>query len=92
MENSIAFKIKSRYANLRKSEKQVADFILQHEGEVETYSLVGLCQAAGVSQPTVIRFTRALGYDGYKSFRDALIKSGAYHRYLLCREFQCNGM
>ena len=77
MQDSIAFKIKSRYAGLRKSEKQVADIILQREGEAEAYSLVELCEAAGVSQPTVIRFTKALGFDGYKSFRDALIKNNA---------------
>lgn len=77
MEDSIQFEVKSIYANLRKSEKQVADFILEHETEAEGYSLVELCKASGVSQPTVIRFTRALGYDGYKSFREALIKQNA---------------
>lgn len=77
MESSIRFRIQSMYENLRASEKQVADFVLAHLVDVENYSLVELCEAAGVSQPTVIRFTKAIGFEGYRGFRSALLKSNA---------------
>lgn len=74
MDNPVKFQIESGYANLRDSEKRVADYILAHMEEAESCSLVELCRLAGVSQPTVIRFAKAMGYDGYRSFREALLK------------------
>lgn len=74
MDDPVKFQIESNYANLRDSEKRVADYILEHMGEAEGYSLVELCRLAKTSQPTVIRFTKAVGYDGYRSFREALLK------------------
>ena len=61
--------IESGYADLRKSEKQAADYILDHMDQVPEMPLDRLAKAAKVSQPTVLRMLKALGYDGYKDFR-----------------------
>lgn len=66
-------RIESGYADLRKSEKQAADFILKHMDLARELSLDRLAQAAGVSQPTVLRMLKALGYNGYKDFRYQLV-------------------
>ncbi|PNV60621.1 MurR/RpiR family transcriptional regulator [Clostridium sp. chh4-2] len=80
MNYSMRFKIQSVYAKLRPSEKLVADFLLLHMEEAEEYSLVRLCGEAGVSQPTVIRFCKALSYDGYRDFREELLKENAQRK------------
>lgn len=76
MECSTEFRIQSAYANLRRSEQAVADFILKDMDAAKGYSLVELCSLVKVSQPTVIRFAKALGYEGYKEFREALLQEG----------------
>lgn len=61
------------YADLRKSEKQAADYILEHMEHVKDLSLDRLAGEAGVSQPTVLRMLKALGYSGYRNFRYQLV-------------------
>lgn len=54
---------------LRKSEVKVAEYIRAHAGEVIHFSISELADNAGVSEPTVIRFCRALGFKGYQDFK-----------------------
>ncbi len=67
-------KIKSVYASLRASEKKVADYVLSRMDAVAGLSIAELSRRAGVSQPTVIRFVRALGFSGYRRFKFALLE------------------
>lgn len=62
-------KIGQTRAALRKSEARVADYVLDHPAEIITLRIVDLASRAEVSEPTVIRFCRALGFDGFKSFK-----------------------
>lgn len=73
MKNNITTLIESGYADLRKSEKQAADYILEHMEQAMDLPLDRLAKAAGVSQPTVLRMLKALGYKGYKDFRYQLV-------------------
>ena len=41
-------------------------------GELESLTIGELASAAGVSEPTVIRCVRGLGYRGYRAFKGAL--------------------
>ncbi len=70
-------KIKSVYASLRASEKKVADYALGRLDAVGDLSIAALSGGAKVSQPTVLRFVRALGFSGYREFRIALLKEKA---------------
>lgn len=54
---------------LRKSERKVADTILQKPEEVIHMRIVDLAQEARVSEPTVVRFCRAIGCDGFQNFK-----------------------
>jgi len=54
---------------LRKSEQKVADFVLRQPHEVIHMRIVDLAAEAQVSEPTVVRFCRALHYDGFQDFK-----------------------
>lgn len=75
MNRPYEFEIKARYASLRQSEKKVADCYLTWEKDLEKLSLAAVAEIAGVSQPTVMRFVKAMGFDGFKEFKYAVLKS-----------------
>lgn len=54
---------------LRKSEAKVASFVLENANDVINMRIVDLAVSAEVSEPTVIRFCRAIGYNGFKAFK-----------------------
>ena len=57
---------------LRKSERKVAEFVLKNPLEVIRMRIVDLAQMADVSEPTVVRFCRAIGCHGFQDFKLAL--------------------
>lgn len=61
--------ISDKYGELRKSEMKVADYVLQKAEEVIHFSVSQLAEQAKVSDPTVIRFCRALGFKGFQDFK-----------------------
>ena len=54
---------------LRKSEAKVAAYVLANASEVIKMRIVDLASNSAVSEPTVIRFCRAIGFDGFQSFK-----------------------
>ena len=54
---------------LRKSEAKVAAYVLANASEVIKMRIVDLASNSAVSEPTVIRFCRAIGVDGFQSFK-----------------------
>ncbi|MGB0732471.1 MAG: MurR/RpiR family transcriptional regulator [Pontibacterium sp.] len=62
---------------LRKSEQKVADFVLAHPNDVIHMRIVDLASEANVSEPTVVRFCRALDYDGFQDFKLTLAQGVA---------------
>lgn len=62
-------RITENRANLRKSEAKVADYVLANSAEIINLRIVDLAALAAVSEPTVIRFCRAIGFDGFQSFK-----------------------
>lgn len=68
-------RIAASLAELRKSERAVAEWVLAQPGEVLHLSIAELALRVGVSQPTVARFAAALGFSGYKEFKLRLAQS-----------------
>ena len=64
--------ISDTLVHLRKSELKVADFVLKHPLEVIRMRIVDLAEQADVSEPTVVRFCRAVGCSGFQDFKLAL--------------------
>jgi RpiR family carbohydrate utilization transcriptional regulator len=67
--------VRGLHGELRKSERKVADLVLADPGRILHATLAEVAQAAGVSQPTVIRFCTALGCTGFQDFRLRLAHS-----------------
>lgn len=74
MKNEIRLLIERKYGDLRTSEKQAANYVLAHLDKIREMPLEKLAQKSGVSQPTIIRMTKALGFQGYKEFRYAAVE------------------
>jgi len=70
-------RIRSLYDSLSPSEQKVADYVLAHPHDVLQMPIAVLAKQAGVSDPTVIRFCRSLGYRGYLEFKIALARDTA---------------
>ncbi|MFP8967994.1 transcriptional regulator HexR [Pokkaliibacter sp. CJK22405] len=56
-------------AQMRKSEQKVADLVLAQPQGVIHMRIVDLAAKAKVSEPTVVRFCRALNFDGFQDFK-----------------------
>ena len=67
---------------LRNSEKKVAEYVLQHPEAVIGKSITSLADAAGTSEPTVVRFCRRLGLNGYMELKMSLARNLPSSRYI----------
>jgi len=70
--NSCLFQIEQKKPHLSEKELLVAEYILQDPARAVNPSLDELSQAIGVSDTTLFRFVKKLGYSGYQQFRIAL--------------------
>lgn len=61
--------LKENYARLTGSQKKIGKYILDHYERVAFMSAVELANAVGVSDATIIRFTRNIGFSGYVEFK-----------------------
>lgn len=62
-------KIQALQSTLRPSEQRVAQEVLAQPHQTVELSIAALAAQAGVSEPTVMRFCRALGCSGYQEFK-----------------------
>ncbi|WP_226703375.1 transcriptional regulator HexR [Microbulbifer elongatus] len=65
-------KISEQLSSMRKSERKVAEYILANPGEIIHMRIVDLATEAQVSEPTVVRFCRAVGCSGFQEFKLSL--------------------
>ncbi len=61
--------IKTQIDALSRSEKKVAIAVLKNPDLAVAGNITALAKNAQVSEPTVVRFCRALGYDGWHEFK-----------------------
>lgn len=71
MENLIKL-ISSKYDNLSKGQKQIAQYIIENYDKAAFMTAAKLGQVVNVSESTVVRFAIELGYDGYPKFQKEL--------------------
>jgi len=67
-------RIRGVYDTLPRSERKVADYVLNHADEVIHSSVTDLAQTLEVSESTVVRFCQRLGYQGYPEFKILLAR------------------
>lgn len=72
--NSLDFSqiISERYGQLTKSEKQIADYLRKNQEESAFLSAGELADHLGLSEATLVRFARSLGFDSYPAMREVL--------------------
>ncbi len=68
-------RIQANKAELRRSERKVAELVLAQPQAAINSSIGELARRACVSEPTVIRFCRALGCTGFQDFKLKLAQS-----------------
>ncbi|MCB1970248.1 MAG: MurR/RpiR family transcriptional regulator [Geminicoccaceae bacterium] len=72
--------IRRALPGLRKSDRRVAETILEAPLAATEMTLAALAEASGVSEPTVLRFCTAIGCDGFRDLRVKLARSLAFSR------------
>ncbi len=58
-------KIKERYRSLSKSQKKIADYILEHFNQAAFLNAAKMAETVGVSESTAARFASGMGYSSY---------------------------
>jgi RpiR family carbohydrate utilization transcriptional regulator len=61
--------IRTQLDSLSKSERKVALAVLENPELTIAENITALAKSAQVSEPTVVRFCRAIGYDGWHEFK-----------------------
>jgi len=65
----LTLRISEALDKMRKSERKVADYVLGNPADIIHMRIVDLASEAQVSEPTVVRFCRAIGCDGFQDFK-----------------------
>ncbi len=58
--------------NFTKGQSKIAQYMVEHEFNLCRMSLMDVSKAAGVSDASVLRFVRYIGFDGYNDFKEHL--------------------
>ncbi|MES2934066.1 MAG: SIS domain-containing protein [Pseudomonadota bacterium] len=67
--------IRTQLDSLSKSERKVALAVLEKPQLIVAENITALARSAQVSEPTVVRFCRTIGYDGWQEFKMKLAQS-----------------
>lgn len=76
MENVIAERVKS--ARLTKSQQRIAEYFIQNPERVGMSSSMEVAKAIGVSDASITRFARAIGYEGFTDLKNDIYSSLAH--------------
>ncbi|MFH1595309.1 MAG: MurR/RpiR family transcriptional regulator [Pseudomonadota bacterium] len=71
---SILIRVRGVYPSLKTAVQKVADLVLKQPEMVIYVSVNAVAAAAGVSEATVMRFCRTLGFKGFQDFKIALAR------------------
>lgn len=80
MTQSYDEQISQIYPNLTKSERKVADYVRNNMPAVLHMNIRQLKEATGVSEPTIFRFCRGMGYTGFKEFKISMAQRGSSYK------------
>ena len=81
MQTKLLREIKIALPNLRKSEVKVAEFIFNKPSAIIELTTAQASNEIGVSEPTLIRFCKAVNFDGFQKFKLTLAQQLAADDY-----------
>ena len=58
----------------------IGAFVLQERAHLADYTIADIAEATFSSKPSVTRFAKALGYDGWRDFIREFVREGAFER------------
>ena len=90
MPTKLLRQIRNTLPELRKSEKIVGEFILADPKSIITMKTADASEAMGISEPTLIRFCKALGFSGYQDLKINLSQQLAADDYFVMYEINEN--
>lgn len=73
--NDLLVKIQLMMSSLPKSEKIIAEALLENPEAIEHMTLAQLSRESGASEAAIVRFSRHLGFDGYTAMKQGFITS-----------------
>ena len=67
--------ISDRFDQLTKSEKRIADYLRKNQEESAFLTIVEVADHLGLSEATLVRFARSLGFSSYPAMRNYLLEA-----------------
>ena len=67
--------LKENYDHLTESQKIIGKYVLDNYRDVAFMSAIELGEKVGVSDATIIRFTRSIGFNGFAEFKNSVRES-----------------
>src|SRR5215203_1484237 len=71
--------ITSRFDEFSRSQKDVAQYVVDHLDEVAFHTAEELARRANTSSSTVVRFSQALGFEGFPELQEAAREEYRHH-------------
>ncbi len=65
----VLVKLRGLVSSLKKAERKVADYVLKNPRKIQNLTVAYLAGKSGVSEATIIRFCRTLGFSGYQELK-----------------------
>lgn len=75
LSNDPIVEVGKQYDSLRRSEKKVADWVISEPATCISLNIGQLAKQVGVSEPTVMRFCKAIGCTGFQDFKLKLART-----------------
>ena len=72
-ESAVRKTLEAQYASLTGQQQRAADYLLSNQRTAFAMSVQELARATSVSEATLVRFARRLGFEGYLELRAALV-------------------
>src|SRR6187551_276702 len=71
--------ISARFEEFSRSQKDVAQYVVDHLDEVAFHTAEELARRASTSSSTVVRFSQALGFEGFPELQEAAREEYRHH-------------
>lgn len=72
--NRTLLQVKVLYEKMGRAEKKIADWILDHPGDLIPLSICELAEKCDCSEATIVRFARRLGCNGYQELKISIAR------------------
>ena len=66
--------LKIHYDEFTKTEKKIADFLMQNPNRILPLFITDLASECGTSEASIVRFAKRLGFEGYQQLKIAIAK------------------